>query len=314
MGLRGSVDAMSVPQSLRALLAHSIDYAGTFPPCSLDLDLALENQSHYVRSQDAWMLGAFILGVDQFTAAKEQLAEFDPKNPLRVSALGPKTENATAFRAILPKIVSAIQSLSAHNVDLLVIEQFEMLLPPDADLDLVKYARSLVGRLTTFWEAHIDKAAHTIALLAEHNSDTDSVPFGYKLRTGGVTEDAFPSSAQIAQVLVLPADYQVPIKFTAGLHHPIRQFREEVQTKMHGFLNVLGAAVLAAEHRWNEEQTARMLDDEDVGSFSFTEDSFSWREWAIHSDRLKARRKFVTSFGSCSFDEPCEDLRALGLL
>jgi hypothetical protein len=106
----------------------------------------------------------------------------------------------------------------------------------------------------------------------------------------------------------------VPIKFTAGLHHPVRQWREEVQTKMHGFLNVLGAAVLAAEHRWNEHQTSRMLDDEDANSFSFTDTFFSWREWQIGIDRLEARRKFVSSFGSCSFDEPREDLRALNFL
>lgn len=134
------------------------------------------------------------------------------------------------------------------------------------------------------------------------------------MRTGGVTVEAFPSSRQIAQALVAPETHQVPIKFTAGLHHPVRQFRDEVGTKMHGFLNVLGAAVLAAEHRWDERQTAEMLDDEDIGSFVFDDESFAWRGWKIAGDRIEARRKFVTSFGSCSFDEPREDLRALNLL
>jgi hypothetical protein len=134
------------------------------------------------------------------------------------------------------------------------------------------------------------------------------------LRTGGVTADAFPTSAEIAKALVAPATHQVPIKFTAGLHHPLRQFRDEVKTKMHGFLNVLGAAAFAAEHKWDEKQTAAMLDDEDRKSFSFDNDSLSWREWKIDIKRLKGRRKFVTSFGSCSFDEPREDLRALNLL
>ena len=53
-------------------------------------------------------------------------------------------------------------------------------------------------------------------------------------------------------------------------------FRAEVKTKMHGFLNVLGAAVLAAEHNWDEKQTAAMLEDEDASSFSFSADSFAW--------------------------------------
>ena len=116
------------------------------------------------------------------------------------------------------------------------------------------------------------------------------------------------------RALVTAATHQLPIKFTAGLHHPIRQFRDEVKTKMHGFLNVLGAAVLAAEHQWDADQAAMMLEDEDSGSFSFTDDFFAWGHWKIDTERLQYRRKFVRSFGSCSFDEPRDDLRALGLL
>jgi hypothetical protein len=129
-----------------------------------------------------------------------------------------------------------------------------------------------------------------------------------------VTADAFPTSAQIARALVTAATYQLPIKFTAGLHHPIRQFRDEVNTKMHGFLNVLGAAVLAAEHQWEVDQILTMLEDEDPRSFSFSDDSFAWRDSKIDTERLQYRRKFVRSFGSCSFDEPRADLRALNLL
>jgi hypothetical protein len=83
---------------------------------------------------------------------------------------------------------------------------------------------------------------------------------------------------------------------------------------MHGFLNVLGAAVLAAEHEWDDQQTSTMLEDENAASFSFSDDSFAWQEWKIATDQIKARRDFVVSFGSCSFDEPREDLRALNLL
>jgi hypothetical protein len=189
-----------------------------------------------------------------------------------------------------------------------------MFLPQDADLALLAEARSIVGDLPVFWEAPPDRAEQTIVLLAEHNSGQDLATFGYKLRTGGVTADAFPTSAQIARALVTPATHQLAIKFTAGLHHPIRQYRGEVKTTMHGFLNVLGAAVLAAEHRWDAHQTSIMLDDENRESFSFTEDYFEWREWKIDVERLQYRRKFVASFGSCSFDEPRDDLRALGFL
>jgi hypothetical protein len=299
--------------SLRALLEHSIDYAGLFPPASLELGPALTNHASYVRLPDEWMLNAFVLPVAQFDAAKQFLPQFDPMHPLCISALGPKTENATAFREALLDADDAIRSLSAHNVDLVSISQLEMFLPGDVDPGLLKEAGSILGSLPAFWEAPAERAERTIALLTEHNSNADHPTFGYKMRTGGVTADAFPTSAQIAPALVTPATQQVPIKFTAGLHHPLRQDRAEVQTKMHGFLNVLGAAVLAAEHRWDAAQTAAMLEDEDVSSFKFDDEFFAWRDWKIDLRRLGDRRRFATTFGSCSFDEPREDLRALGL-
>jgi hypothetical protein len=82
---------------------------------------------------------------------------------------------------------------------------------------------------------------------------------------------------------------------------------------MHGFLNVFGAAVLAAEHRWDAAQTTAMLEDEGVSSFKFDNEFFAWRDWKIDIQRLRDRRRFVTTFGSCSFDEPLDDLRALKL-
>src|SRR5437879_13384946 len=98
------------PASLRALLAHSIDYAGMFPPCSLGLEPALKNQAEYVRSPDAWMLGAFVLSVEQFDAAKQLLAQFDAQHPLRVAALGPKIANKDPFIEALDDGDAAIRA------------------------------------------------------------------------------------------------------------------------------------------------------------------------------------------------------------
>lgn len=300
--------------SFRVLLDRAIDYAGMFPPCGLPLESALENQAQYVHSPENWMLNAFVLPVQQFDVARQLLSHFDPSHTLRVAALGPKTADADAFLDALDQADAAIRGFTKYDVDLVSISHLEMFLPADVDLGALQEARSIIGDLTVFWESPSERALQTTALLAEHNSDAESAPFGYKLRTGGVTADAFPTAVQIATALTTPATHQLPIKFTAGLHHPIRQFHDEVKTKMHGFLNVLGAAVLAAEHRWDTDQTSLMLDDENPDSFSFTDDFFAWREWKISLERLQYRRKFVASFGSCSFDEPRGDLRALGLL
>ena len=254
---------MATSASLRALLDQAIDYAGMFPPCALQLEPALRNQASYVHSPEAWMLNGFVLPVGQFNALTKFVSQFDPSHPLRVAALGPKTTNAEGLLDALKDATAAIRSFSRSDVDLVSVSHLEMFLPDDVDRASLKEARSIVGELPMFWEAPPEKAEQTIALIAGHNSDNDTPTCGYKLRTGGVTADAFPTSAQIARALVTAATHQLPIKFTAGLHHPIRQFRDEVKTKMHGFLNVLGAAVLAVEHQWDADQAVTMLEDED---------------------------------------------------
>src|SRR5213592_5211698 len=124
-GFRCSVCIMFA-DSLGALLAQSIDYAGMFPPCNLGLEPALRNQAEYVRLPDRWMLGAFVLPVEQFDAAKQLLSQFDPVRPLRVAALGARTENAVTFAEALVKADAEIGSLSRQNVDLVSITHLEM--------------------------------------------------------------------------------------------------------------------------------------------------------------------------------------------
>ena len=303
------------PASLRALLAHSIDYAGLFPPANLALEPALRNQSQYVRLPESWMLGAFVLPIAEFDAAARHLSDFDNEHLLRISALGPRTDNAEAFLKSLSATIDAIATFQSRFATA-AIEQLEMPLPTEIDAELLKAIHQRLGdsNLKFFGEAKADDAERVMELLSENNGANPGPKLGFKLRTGGVTAEAFPSSAQIATALMAAGTRGVPIKFTAGLHHPVRLFHDSVQTTMHGFLNVLGAGVLALEHDWTQNEIIQMLEDEDAGSFSFTEDFFAWRERKISTEAIAARRELVTSFGSCSFDEPREDLRALKLL
>lgn len=307
---------MAAALSLRQLLSGSIDYAGLFPPCTLELKPALTNQAAYARSPDEWMLSTFVLPVARFEEAAPHVSSFDREHPLRLSALGPKTEGPADFIFELKKTLETIGSFCSRHPGIVSIQQLEMVLPSHTDAAVLAEAHGILTPVEwkAFWEAPVNEAEQTIDLLAEHNGTASGRSFGFKLRTGGVTADAFPTSQQIARALVAATQSRVPIKFTAGLHHPIRQHRDEVQTKMHGFLNVLGAGVLAAQHRWDEKQTAEMLESEEAGAFSFDEKSFRWREWAVSSDQIEKHRKLVTSFGSCSFNEPREDLRSLCLL
>jgi hypothetical protein len=84
---------------------------------------------------------------------------------------------------------------------------------------------------------------------------------------------------------------------------------------MHGFLNVFGAGILAHAHTLDEKFVHKILEAESARGFSFEGPSFACKGISVdHAQIEDARRSAVTSFGSCSFDEPREDLRALGLL
>ena len=58
-----------------------------------------------------------------------------------------------------------------------------------------------------------------------------------------------------------------------------------------------------------------IVEDENPGHFTFDDAGFGWRELRASTAEIGGvRQSLATSFGSCSFDEPREDLRALGFL
>jgi hypothetical protein len=135
-----------------------------------------------------------------------------------------------------------------------------------------------------------------------------------KIRTGGLTPDAFPPIGDVAAFLRDCKAAGVAFKATAGLHHPVRCLRpltyaaDAPTGTMHGFLNVFLAAAML-------EHADEVLREEDAGAFAFDDDAASWRGHRVVTEELERMREtFAISFGSCSFEEPLADLRALGWL
>lgn len=134
-----------------------------------------------------------------------------------------------------------------------------------------------------------------------------------KIRTGGVTEDAFPSLQAVAAFIRACRDAGVAFKATAGLHHPLRCVRpltyepNAAVGTMHGFLNVFLAAAMV-------DEAEAILDERDPKAFTFDDEGVTWRNRRVGVDELRAMRQFATSFGSCSFEEPIDDLKELGWL
>jgi hypothetical protein len=133
-----------------------------------------------------------------------------------------------------------------------------------------------------------------------------------KLRCGGVNPGDVPTVEAIAAFICAAAEEGVAFKATAGLHHPIRHFDASLGTKTHGFLNLLAAAAFARDVPL--EMLEGMLAEEDAGAFSFGDETFSWRGRSAGMDALRQARARFIGYGSCSFDEPVEDLTALGIL
>ena len=135
---------------------------------------------------------------------------------------------------------------------------------------------------------------------------------GFKLRCGGVTPDAFPTSEQIAIAIDACAHANVPIKFTAGLHHPLRHFNDGVGCDMHGFINVFTAALMAFQNGRGRDTLVSILESRDARAFEFSDAALRFADLSVTTKDIAALRSLVTSYGSCSFDEPRDDLATLG--
>lgn len=285
--------------ALAALLEGAIDYAGLFPPAALPFDPAIRNYVRYRDEPDAWLLGRFICPAARFAELEPYREQFSTDRPLELSALGRGGTDPAAFRSAVEADFRAIRELCEGWSGRVRVAVYEVKPPVGepipAQPTLTAFAEvSLAGD----WRANVRSA-----LVAGRR---------LKLRCGGLDAAAFPTCEQVAFVLASVARAGAAIKFTAGLHHPVRRFDTGVQTRMHGFLNVFAAGLLARDGA-DEHLLIEALEDEDPASFAAGE-TFRWRDHEWSTERVGAARTTLTSFGSCSFDEPREDLRAMGLL
>ena len=240
------------------MLERLIDHAALFPPASMGLAEALDEDAQARASAYAGLIGRFVV-----PAAK--LAELPTERPA------------------LSVVLSGLD-----DVELLDgaagVEAVELVLadprPLSADLVAAYTALRPLGVETYFellvedgWRDDVPAAIGAVAAVGGR----------VKLRCGG----AFvPSVEQLGLVIACCREAGVPFKATAGLHHPVRRGDE------HGFLNLLAAATTPLG------QIEEVLAEED-GS-------------ALEVD-ASAREVFV-SFGSCSWREPVDGLRELGMV
>ena len=321
----------AVSSGVHAFLSGLIDYAGLFPPARLSLDEAVPNYAAYQQSEDAWMLSRFICPAGRLRELSGYAERFEPDTPLAVSVLGSGGSDADAFLRALAADLEAVQAFENAHGARVQADLMEVRLPDavvETGSDAVASLLMQVGQLVAdagvaFERVHFEAGfvgdwrrtvGGAVDALTRH-SVKNGLAVGYKVRCGGVTADAFPTPEQVAFVIARCRDARLPFKATAGLHHPVRRFDHGIGAMMHGFLNVFGAGVLAHALDLTEPAIRQVLRNEAIKAFALDEAGFAFQDLRITPEQVaEARAALATSYGSCSFDEPRDDLRAAGLL
>ncbi len=141
------------------------------------------------------------------------------------------------------------------------------------------------------------------------------VTLGAKVRCGGPRPGSTPSVEDLAAFVVAAQEHGVPWKATAGLHHPVRgEHGVEGGVVQHGFLNLFVAAVALHAGVLDAARVAEVLAEHDPRAFVVDPLHLAWRDVRVEAEAVAAAREHVVSYGSCSFDEPVNDLRALGII
>lgn len=289
--------------TLEVLLTEIIDYAGLFPPSQVPMSVAVQNFSNYLNSKHRWMLGRFIVPIrrlDEFSAEAEKF--LDGKNLWRLSVLA--SDN-------LSETLQIVKGFNLEYEGKAIIDTLEIKVEK---ADEIKSAAKILPReITAYFEIPPNEVfTDFITALAITRQRA-------KIRTGGVTADAFPSTDAIIKFMRVCVATNIPFKATAGLHHPLRCTKPLTYEPnapigtMHGFFNLFLSACLLRQDL-NNPLVHRLMNESDGVNFTFNDDEISWMNHSISAQTIAlTRQKNAISFGSCSFLEPIEDLQNLGL-
>lgn len=294
--------------TLDALLGGLVDYAGLFPPASLGMPEAVARYAAYREGAHRAMLGRFVVPVarlDEFVLALDRVSPRD--------ASGGHTGRSWLLTVLATAAdAEALHAFNAWEEGRAVIDTVEA--KAETPDQVATLATVLGGAFTVFVEVPVrtDPTSMITALRARG--------LRAKIRTGGVTADAFPAASDVLRFLSTCAALGVPFKATAGLHHPLRgEYRltygaDSPQGTMYGFLNVFLASILLRKGVPASE-VGPLLEERDAAAITVTADGINWRGRRVTlAEVLEARASFAGSFGSCSFEEPVQDLTSLQLI
>jgi hypothetical protein len=288
-------------------LTGLVDDAAIFPPGNVPLDRAVAEHRAHAQSEYAALVGTFVVSDVKIPDLLDVLDDEPPAVGSRPVVEPVETQLAISLvvtggaGAIEPAVRWATRAPTVRLAGLECALRDEDDLPHNArrvcaaldalEEELADVQVYVEPPRVTGWPSHGWLAAVDELALRE-------LPL--KLRTGGVTADAFPTSVELAASISAALDRELPFKCTAGLHHAVRQTDPQTGFTHHGFLNVLAATRACLDGR----NTEAVLDEVDAAVVLH----------GLDDDTLLRTRRWFTSFGSCSILEPHDDLVELGLV
>ena len=297
----------NVKESVRTLLAEIIDYAGLFPPSQLSMAEAVINYATYKNSNYNWMLSRFVLPAARLEEFLESANDFISRD-----GDGDVWRLAVLAGEDIYDSLRRIEDFNAKNYSRVVADALEVRATTESKIE--NTVNALPPNVTAYFELPLDeRLPDLVSALAIRGQRA-------KIRTGGVTEDLYPSTKSIIRFIQTCLAANVPFKCTAGLHHPVRCFKpltyeaDAPQGTMNGFLNMFLTTAFA-RYGFKPSVLEEILEDESAENFTFDESGVWWRnEHFLNNSQLeRVRQSNIISFGSCSFTEPIEDLQDLEL-
>ncbi len=294
-------------ESIRALLTQIIDYAGLFPPSQISIPEAVINYAMYRNSNYNWILGRFVVPLGRLDELVESAKDFfsrDGKGAWHLTVIASDDIHDTVRR---------VEDFNARNAPRIICDTLE--LKASSQEQIVLLTNAVPPNFTNYFEIPINEDLPDLVSTLAINQQRA------KIRAGGITPDLFPNTHDIIRFVQTCSAANLPFKATAGLHHPIRCFKpltyeaNAQKGTMHGFLNLFLMTAFAREG-FKTEILEEIMEDEFAESFDFHEGGVSWhQDFTLTNVQLQNMRNFgAISFGSCSFDEPIEDLQKIGLL
>jgi hypothetical protein len=291
----------------RALFRGLIDYAGLYPPAAQSMDAAVREFAAHRAGPAGWALHRFVVPARRLEELGRTLVALPPEargaDPWRLSAtlgedVAADSERVEFFADWLEPAIARVESVETVARTVADVERVRARTTPSLELVVELPSGCEMPKLVP--------AVRKASALA-------------KLRTGGARPDDVPGPGAVLGFLEACAAQRLAFKATAGLHHavrgpaPLTYEPDAPRATVFGYLNVFLAAIALWQGRTLLE-ASRILEEQERTSFQLSDGVVGWRDLRFSAAEVReARRGFATTFGSCSFSEPLEEARALGL-